>query len=443
MAMRSHVLRFMQKHHLFPESGTVILSLSAGVDSRVLLEMCIWLKEKGHLYKLKGLHVNHNTRRECRKEQRWLEQLAMSYGIELTCESFDGNTDNFEHRARQFRYEKLEAMAGVDDRIFTAHHLDDSYEWSLLSGSKSSNVESNLGIPLTRGKIARPLMCLSKDQIRTYAEHTGVHYFEDSSNRDLGQERNYLRNVVIPKIRAKHPRYLKHYVARSNQMAYKLGVHRLQKVVATDYLVHKKSLCGSWLLNLEGKRGVEAIRPMLTKLVAKHSYSGRGSVSGQLDKIDRAMQSGKWGPLHFSGGVEVHLLGGQLLIVNKKKKEYYRRMDDQIYDQLRALDSGIPAAQLKLSDLQKRLERPDKGTLFPGLVISRTSIQNIPSLSRVHSLLPKTTRYLREQKIWFQSALNLLRLGKKSTYLKRSTLDLQFLEDILPGTAAHLQKGSQ
>lgn len=55
------------------------------------------------------------------------------------------------------------------------------------------------------GDIFRPLLSVSKQDIRHYAQVHAIRYREDSSNQDTDYERNKIRQEIIPLIRMMNP----------------------------------------------------------------------------------------------------------------------------------------------------------------------------------------------------------------------------------------------
>jgi hypothetical protein len=154
-------------------------------------------------------------------------------------------------------------------------------------------------------------MCVTKDQIARFASINKVICFEDPSNEDTRFERNYLRQGVIPLLRKRYPKMLKHYTHTQNQRAHDLGVHRLDRLKVSQKednlngnIYHLEQASIFWPSTLEDSY---QNRFKLECLVRKHSISDRGVLAKQLSKVFEGLSNGKKGPLVFSGGVYVHL----------------------------------------------------------------------------------------------------------------------------------------
>jgi tRNA(Ile)-lysidine synthase len=120
--------------------------------------------------------------------------------------------------ARRERYAALAACLAPDDLLLTAHHADDQLETFLLQALRGAGPAGLAAMaPLRRlapGWLARPLLDLTRDQLRTYAQGRELAWIDDPSNADPALDRNYLRSAVLPALRARWPQAA-HTVSRS------------------------------------------------------------------------------------------------------------------------------------------------------------------------------------------------------------------------------------
>ena len=90
------------------------------------------------------------------------------------------------------------------DLLLTAHHQDDQAETLLLQLLRGGGVRGLAAMPalrrLAKGWLARPLLGVSRDELRHYAESHGLKWIEDPSNFDTSLERNYLRRELLPQL---------------------------------------------------------------------------------------------------------------------------------------------------------------------------------------------------------------------------------------------------
>ena len=334
------------------------------------------------------LHFNHGTRPlENAQEEKLILNLGKNLGIKVNVFHFDFSLKqkNFEKAARLKRREIYQKYLVKNFVIYTAHHIDDSFEWTLMQSFKQSSVLSTLGIPLWSKGIARPFLCVTKKQIRRYANAKKVAWLEDLSNQDTKFERNYLRHHMTDKILKKYPKTLRHYVSRHNQLALMQNVQR--KKITSDFTVTAED-SGSVVVSSDH---LENYKNEIRDIIHRKSQSSRGEIDVELEKLLSAhkiiMADQKnfpfKGPMNFSGGVEAYLIKNTLLILGLHEMAFYRTFDRRLQKYLSMLPQ-IPARCISLT--------------FPQIIISNT--KNLPKLSKIiHPLLPVTCEWLKDHGI--------------------------------------------
>ncbi len=156
-------------------------------------------------------HLDHQIRgSESRGDAAFCRTLADRLGVRAVI----GEEDvpalaerqglSMEVAARQARHRFLEEAAKTlgADRIAVAHTRDDQAETVLLRlvrGAGSSGLSS---IAPRRGALIRPLLQISRAELRTYLQDAAESWREDSTNADLANPRNRMRHEVLPLLRA-------------------------------------------------------------------------------------------------------------------------------------------------------------------------------------------------------------------------------------------------
>lgn len=181
-----------------------LVAFSGGLDSVVLGKSMSDLAASCGSSVALG-HVNHHLRPEADSEQAFCREVAARwdlpfYTMELSpCHS---DRESIEAWARRERYEALERMrqeAGAQ-WILTAHHADDQAETILMRLIQRAPLLGLAGIRPRRGRILRPLLAFSRQQLRTWAERESLDWVEDSSNADQRFLRNRLRHGIMTAI---------------------------------------------------------------------------------------------------------------------------------------------------------------------------------------------------------------------------------------------------
>lgn len=381
-----HVHHFMQGHDLLNSQKRILLSISGGVDSICLLQLFIALE-----FDFEVLHFNHGTRGEANlEEENFIKNLCRSMNKKLHLRTFDFSLDasDFENRARGKRREVYHSFIESNYWVYTAHHLDDSFEWSLMQAFKQSSLQATLGIPVFAGGIVRPFMCVSKNQLLKFAKTQRLKWLEDESNNHQKFERNRLRIKVTSEIKKSYPQYLKHYVSRHNQMAYDFGVHQKQKnFKKIKSLPQNSSPIGS---EIESS-SLLPLKDEIKKAVFFFSDSKRGEIDFEISKIleshDQSQnQAGSFikGPLSLSGGVNLFILKNTCFIYGKKELNLLLSFDQKVKNYLSQNLTQIPDLLVT--------------NHFPHLVIDFNKKLRL-STKFIHPLMPETCLWLKDRAI--------------------------------------------
>jgi tRNA(Ile)-lysidine synthase len=210
---------FVRFHHLIAPKQTVLLAVSGGIDSMVMLHIVSRLRERLGV-QIALVHVNHQLRgEESMGDEQFVRENSVAYGIFFHCERVDVVSYADEHgfskqiAARQLRYacfERVRQQAGAQS-VATAHHADDNAETVLLNILRGTGIHGLAGIPIKRelGCIIRPLLFTTRKEIEMYAIENGVKYRNDSSNMSLAYRRNLLRHSILPPLVKRVPHIVK------------------------------------------------------------------------------------------------------------------------------------------------------------------------------------------------------------------------------------------
>jgi tRNA(Ile)-lysidine synthase len=206
---------FVRFHHLIAPKQTVLLAVSGGMDSMVMLHVISRLRERFDV-QIVLVHVNHQLRgEESMEDEQFVREMSVAYGISFHCERVDVISYADEHglskqiAARQLRYacfERVRQQVGAHV-VATAHHADDNAETVLLNILRGTGIHGLAGIPLKReiGCIIRPLLFATRQEIEMYAIENNIKYRTDSSNMSLVYRRNLLRHTILPPLVKRTP----------------------------------------------------------------------------------------------------------------------------------------------------------------------------------------------------------------------------------------------
>jgi tRNA(Ile)-lysidine synthase len=187
----------------------VIVAYSGGLDSHVLLHL---LASSEYKSQLTAVHINHGLMADAGSWSKHCQQNCLQLDIPITVEKVvinNTNTQGLEAAARDARYAALAKHVRAGCVLLTAHHQDDQAETMLLQLMRGAGVPGLAAMPtitnFADGKLARPLLNISREEIKKYALTNNLQWIEDQSNQDTRFNRNYLRQNVLPVIKKRWP----------------------------------------------------------------------------------------------------------------------------------------------------------------------------------------------------------------------------------------------
>jgi len=201
---------FMERWHMLPPSGGVMLvAVSGGRDSVCLLH---YLAAMPRDFTVAAAHLDHGQRPTAGRDVDFVRQLCRELDVPLTVERADvpalarERGVGLEEAGRMARYDFFRRTADRlgAQRIATAHHAADQAETVVLNLVRGTGMQGLAGIPPVRGRIVRPLLETSREDIETYLETHRLSHVEDETNRDTALRRNLLRREVMPQLAELH-----------------------------------------------------------------------------------------------------------------------------------------------------------------------------------------------------------------------------------------------
>jgi len=209
--MLSVLKNHLNKNLSFLKDKKLLLAISGGIDSMVLAHQ---LKALG--YDIYLAHCNFGLRgKESDGDEQFVRNYAADNNIKIYVTHFDtialanDAKVSIQIAARQLRYAWFDELLTKHnlDFLITAHHLDDSAETFLINFTRGTGLEGLTGIPQQNGKIVRPLLPFSRNEIEAYANENNIQWREDSSNSSDKYLRNKLRHHVVPLLKELNPSF--------------------------------------------------------------------------------------------------------------------------------------------------------------------------------------------------------------------------------------------
>ena len=177
----------------------LLVMLSGGADSVCLLDVAARLGAQ-----VSALHVDHGLRPDSAADADFCRELCRRLGVPLAVERVDlSSAGNLQAAAREARYELAERHAPGD--YAAAHTASDQAETVLYRLAVSPGRRALLGMAPRRGRLVRPLLAVTRDEVRDHCRERGLEWREDPSNSDLRFARARVRAEVLPALRELNP----------------------------------------------------------------------------------------------------------------------------------------------------------------------------------------------------------------------------------------------
>jgi tRNA(Ile)-lysidine synthase len=187
------------------ESGLVrageplLVLVSGGGDSVCLLNVAIRLGAR-----VSALHVNYGLRPGADEDEEFVRALCSRMSVPLHVERLElPEGGNLQERAREARYALADGLAERD--YAAAHTASDQAETVLYRLAVSPGSRALLGMAPRRGRLVRPLLDVTREEVREYLRARGLEWREDPSNADRRFARARVRHDLLDALRTVGP----------------------------------------------------------------------------------------------------------------------------------------------------------------------------------------------------------------------------------------------
>ena len=205
--------RSLTRYENVTTDGAVLVAVSGGIDSSLLLLTMARLRDEGRLTgKLAAAHINHGVRPDSLENAQHVQDLCDRLDVPVTVRRLEFDEEfPSEESMRDKRYSALSEAArdfGASV-LLTGHHADDNLETVLFRMMRGTGPRGLAGIPESRWLghgdqrllLVRPLLRTRRSTIECLLERLGEQPFHDTSNDDTRFARNELRHETIPELR--------------------------------------------------------------------------------------------------------------------------------------------------------------------------------------------------------------------------------------------------
>ena len=189
----------------------VLVGFSGGLDSTALLHLLAHDADTRSAG-LRAIHVHHGLHADADAWSAHCARVCSSLSVPLETVRVRVNATTglgLEGAARTARHRVFEDTLRPDEVLALAHHRDDQAETFLLRALRGSGVDGLAAMRAWRvfadGWLWRPLLDTARAELQAYAHVRQLSWIEDPSNTGTAQDRNFLRNEVLPLLQARWP----------------------------------------------------------------------------------------------------------------------------------------------------------------------------------------------------------------------------------------------
>jgi tRNA(Ile)-lysidine synthase len=315
--MLRKLIRHIEKEELFGRNEKLLIAVSGGLDSIVLLHLLFKMEVNCVV-----AHCNFRLRGEDSEgDEIFVQKLAEDYDYPFCSIAFDTavfakeNHISIEMAARDLRYEWFDKIRQKSEcqYILTAHHADDVIETVLINLARGTGIHGLTGIKAKKGRLVRPLLPFSREEIKTYAAQNELDFREDYTNAQTDFVRNKIRHQIIPVLQEINP---------SIQKTMNENVARFSDVeLIYNNEISKKKLSfveqkdGQLLISVSELKDLPANNSHLFELLKSYGFHSRDVVNiiESLDAIS--------GKLFYSENYQILRDREYLVLSEKNEKE--------------------------------------------------------------------------------------------------------------------------
>ncbi|MGO1469418.1 MAG: tRNA lysidine(34) synthetase TilS [Tissierella sp.] len=206
--MEEKVLNTICKYNMIDKGDNIVLGLSGGHDSIVLLHMLLYAQKKLS-FNLILAHVNHGVRGEdALRDEMFVRNLSKRLDLQYFSTKVDmigvAKEKNIseEEAGRELRYDFFRSIIKKlgKGKIAVAHNRKDQAETLIMRIMRGTGIDGLKGMDFKIGDIIRPILDIDRWEIEKYIEDNNIETVLDRTNLETIYTRNKVRLELIPYI---------------------------------------------------------------------------------------------------------------------------------------------------------------------------------------------------------------------------------------------------
>jgi tRNA(Ile)-lysidine synthase len=214
--------RALREAHVPARGETLVVALSGGADSVALLDALALLR-RPRGFRLVAAHLDHGLREGSAADAAFCARLCARLDVPLR----QGRADvraraaregfGLEDAARRERYLFLRRVRREERAaaIAVAHTRDDQAETLLLRLLRGAGASGLAAMRARRGRLLRPLLAVSREQVLAHLRERSLEWQEDPSNADPAHLRNRVRHELLPYLESRFNPAAREVLARA------------------------------------------------------------------------------------------------------------------------------------------------------------------------------------------------------------------------------------
>ena len=300
---------------LFKASDKILLAVSGGMDSMVMLNLFLTAG-----YSIGVAHCNFQLRGdESDGDEAFIKQVCSDLKIPFFVKRFltnahaEQNGLSIQVAARELRYAWFTELVLREDYdlLATAHHLNDNLETVLMNFIRGTGLSGVCGIPERKKNVIRPLLTFSRKQLQQYAAEQHLSWREDSSNESNDYQRNFVRHHLVPLMAEMNPNLDANFLKTLKRFKASQALVQAQlQAIRNQFVVHQKKRT---TISKSFAAKVEYPSQVLWELIKVYGFNGE-----QCDEIILAMR-GIPGKRFLSEGHELYVDREALILTEVKE----------------------------------------------------------------------------------------------------------------------------
>lgn len=185
--------------------GRVVLAISGGLDSMVLLDS-VSLALSAPKSSVLVATFDHGTGGHASRAARLVDRKSRQLGFRCVV----GSATSIGRKESEWRHERWRFLRSVATNfkapVFTAHTVDDQIETVFMRILRDAGPRGLAGL-YAESDVVRPFLELRRDELERYAESRRVDHVEDPTNSSRAYLRNRVRHDLLPAMMRVRPQF--------------------------------------------------------------------------------------------------------------------------------------------------------------------------------------------------------------------------------------------